>query len=111
MNFGQLTKYNMRKFFFKDHTQNVMEKLFSDSFPQNQNLSLWISSPDFCSVHYYICQAEGYRNILKLNSKPLASISCKANKQQINGDSKGPFLYNLSSQLRIYPQKIRIKKI
>ena len=40
MNFGQLTKYNMRKFFVKDHTQNVMEKLFSDSFPQNQNLSM-----------------------------------------------------------------------
>ena len=40
MTFRQLTKYNMRKCFFKDHTQNVMEKLFSDSFPQNQNLSI-----------------------------------------------------------------------
>ena len=30
--FGQLIKYNMRNTFLKNHTQNVVEKLFPDPF-------------------------------------------------------------------------------
>ena len=37
MKFGQLAEYNMRNIFMKNHTQNVVEKLFSDSFLKNQN--------------------------------------------------------------------------
>ena len=35
--FGQLTEYNMRNIFFKNHTQNMVEKLFPDHFPKDQN--------------------------------------------------------------------------
>ena len=32
---GQLKEYNMRKFFLKNHIQNVVENLFPDSFLKN----------------------------------------------------------------------------
>ena len=32
MTFGQLIEYNMRNIFLKNHTQNVVEKLFPDPF-------------------------------------------------------------------------------
>ena len=37
MRFDQLIEYNIRTFFFKNHTQNAVEKLFPDPFLQNQN--------------------------------------------------------------------------
>ena len=38
MKFGQLIKYNMKNILFlKNHTQNVVEKLFPDPFLKNQN--------------------------------------------------------------------------
>ena len=39
MKFGQLINYNVKNngFFVKNHTQNVVEKLFADSFLKNQN--------------------------------------------------------------------------
>ena len=37
MKFGQLLEYNMRSIFLKNRTQNVVEKLFPDPFPKNQN--------------------------------------------------------------------------
>ena len=37
MKFGQLAECNMRNIFMKNHTQNVVEKLFSGSFLINQN--------------------------------------------------------------------------
>ena len=37
MKFGQLKEYNMRNIFLKNHTQNVVEKLFPDSFLKSQN--------------------------------------------------------------------------
>ena len=42
MKFVQLLEYNTRNIFLKNHTQNVAEKLFPDSFLKNQNL--WINS-------------------------------------------------------------------
>ena len=35
--FGQLIEYNIRNIFLKNHTQNVVEKLFPGSFLKNQN--------------------------------------------------------------------------
>ena len=32
MKYGQLIKYNMKSNFVKNHTQNVLEKLFPDSY-------------------------------------------------------------------------------
>ena len=37
MKFGQLIEYNMRKILLKNHTQNVLEKLFSDIYLKYQN--------------------------------------------------------------------------
>ena len=38
MKFGQLIEYDTTDIFFlKTHTQNVVEKLFPDPFPKNQN--------------------------------------------------------------------------
>ena len=37
MKFGQLTECVMRKCFWKNHTQNVVEKLVPDTFLKNQN--------------------------------------------------------------------------
>ena len=37
MKFGQLIKYKMRNTFsLKNHTQNVLEKLFPDTYLKNQ---------------------------------------------------------------------------
>ena len=35
--FNQLIEYNMRNIFLKNHTQNMMEKPFTDPFLKNQN--------------------------------------------------------------------------
>ena len=37
MKFGQLIEYNMKTFFLKNNTQNVVEKLFPDTFLKNEN--------------------------------------------------------------------------
>ena len=39
MKFGQLVEYNMRNIFLKNHTQNMVEKLFPDPFLRNQTLA------------------------------------------------------------------------
>ena len=46
MKFGQLTEYNMKNIFLKNHTQNVVEKLFSNSFLKNQIKHISASSLD-----------------------------------------------------------------
>ena len=33
----QLIEYNMKNAFAENHTRNVVEKLFPDQFPKNQN--------------------------------------------------------------------------
>ena len=37
MKFGQLLEFYMRNIFLKNHTQNAVEKLFSEPLLQNQN--------------------------------------------------------------------------
>ena len=37
MKFGPLIEHNMRHFCWKNHTQNMVEKLFPDSFLKYQN--------------------------------------------------------------------------
>ena len=54
MKFGQLIDYNMRNIFLKNHTQNVVEKLFLDPFPKNQNQAyFWINSLKFYTACFY----------------------------------------------------------
>ena len=49
MKFNQLIEHNMR-----NHTQNVLEKLFPDPYLKNQNLAcLWINSVKFQRVCFY----------------------------------------------------------
>ena len=38
--FGQLAEYNTKNIFLKNDTQDVVEKLFSDSFPKKSKLSI-----------------------------------------------------------------------
>ena len=79
MKSGQLIEYNMRNFFLKNHTQNVVENLVPNPFLKNQNWAyLWISSPKFTQFVYIVCQVEGSRNILKLSCRPLTFTSSKA---------------------------------
>ena len=52
MKLDQLTEYNMRNIFLKNHIKNVVEKLFPDPFLKNQTWAyLWINSLRF----YEIC--------------------------------------------------------
>ena len=52
MKFNQLIEHNMR-----NHTQNVLEKLFPDPYLKNQNLAcLWINSVKFQRVCFYCLQ-------------------------------------------------------
>ena len=73
--FGQLIwNITWETFFLRNHTQNVVEILFSDLFLKNQNWAyLWINSLKF----YIVCQVEDYQNILKLSCRPLAFNSHK----------------------------------
>ena len=49
--FGQLT---WETFLLKNHTQNMVEKLFPDPFLKNQNFTyLWINSLKFYKVCFY----------------------------------------------------------
>ena len=53
MRFGQLIEYN-RNILLKNHTQNVLEKLFPDPYLKNQNWAyLWINSVKFQTVCFY----------------------------------------------------------
>ena len=63
-------------FFFKNHSQNVVEKLFPDPFLKNQNWTyLWINNLKLDKVFFIICQLGA---ILIRNCKQLALISYKA---------------------------------
>ena len=76
MKFGQLIEYNMRY----TTPQNVVKKLFPDSFLKNQNWAyLWINCLKFCPVCFFFCMPiEGYQNILKLSCRLLSFTSYKA---------------------------------
>ena len=79
MKFGQLIEYNMKTFFLKNHTQNMMEKAFPDSFLKYQNWAcLWTNSLKFYTVYFIACKVEGSRNMLKLSCRLLAFTSRKA---------------------------------
>ena len=73
MKCGQLIEYNLRNI-----TQNVVEKLFPDTFLKNQNWPyLWINILKFYIFYFYCLQVEDYRNWLKLIWQPVAFISNK----------------------------------
>ena len=57
MTFGQLVEYDMRNMkFVKNHTQDMMEKLFQVVFLKNQNWAyLWINSVKFYTDCFSYC--------------------------------------------------------
>ena len=66
-------------FFKKNHAQNVVEKLFTDSFLKNQNWEyLWINTLKFYIFVFIACQVEGNQNFLTLSYKSMAFTSYKA---------------------------------
>ena len=82
-------------FSLKNHTQNVVEKLFPGSFLKNQNWAyLWINSLKFSS----------FRNILKVSCRPLDFTSYKAllKNKKISGTSlPASFLYEFWKKIFI----------
>ena len=44
--------------FLKNYTQNMMIKLFPDTFPKNQNL--WVNTLRLTQFVFIVCQIEGY---------------------------------------------------
>ena len=58
--------HTWERFSLKNRAQNVVEKLVPDPFLKNKNWAyLWINSLKFYTVCFFVCQVEGYRNILK----------------------------------------------
>ena len=92
MKFGQLTEYNMINVF--------LEKSFTKyggtiprPFPEKSklNISLVQQSKVLYNLNFIVCHVEGYRNILKLICRPLASTSSKAflrNKKMLQNKTK-----------------------
>ena len=71
MKFGHIT---WETFFLKNHTQNVVEKLFPGPFLKIQNWAyLWINILKFYIFCFTVSQVEDYRKWLKLSYRPLAS--------------------------------------
>ena len=77
MKLGNVIEYNTRNIFFKDHTQNVAEKMFPEPFLKIQNSAyLWMHGIKFQFI-FLVSQVEGYQIILKLSSRLLAFASYK----------------------------------
>ena len=77
MKLGNVIEYNTRNIFFKDHTQNVAEKIFPEHFLKIQNSAyLWMHGIKFQFI-FLVSQVEGYQIILKLSSRLLAFASYK----------------------------------
>ena len=69
----------MGNIFLKNHTQNVVEKLFSGFFLKNKNWAyLWINVLKFIHFVFIVCQVEDYWKWLKLSCRPFALTSYKA---------------------------------
>ena len=96
MKFGQLIEYNMRKIFLKNHTQNVVDKLFPDSFLKSQNWAyLWMNSLTFYTVCFYCMSSWGLSiYVLKLSCGPLtftSNITFLKNKNRSGTSLPAPF--------------------
>ena len=103
MKFGQLTEYNMINIF--------LEKSFTKyggtiprPFPKKSklNISLVQQSKVLYNLNFIVCHVEGYRNILKLICRPLASTSNKAflrNKKMSGTSSLSHFLHRCKRKI------------
>ena len=63
---------NISTHFLKNHTENAVEILFSDSFQKKSKLSIYLDQQSFIKF-FIVCQVEGYRIILKLICRPFTS--------------------------------------
>ena len=77
MKFGQLTEYDRKIFLKKSYTKCNGEFIPRTFYKKSKLSILWINVVKFYSF-FIICQVEGYRNILKLNCRPLATTTYKA---------------------------------
>ena len=60
MKFGQLAEHKWESFFLKSHTQNMVEKLFPDSFLGNQNWAyFWVNSLYLQTVGFHYMSSWG----------------------------------------------------
>ena len=82
---GQLM-YITVKLFLKNHTQNVVEKLFPDLFWKSQNRAyFWVNSLKFytaCMLSFIVYWVKRYGSVLKLSCRPLACTWFKTLKSK-----------------------------
>ena len=71
MKFGQLIEYNMKNIFLKKSYTKCDGQTILRPFSKTSNLSLSLRQYSFIQFTFIVCQAEGYRNILKLSCRPL----------------------------------------
>ena len=84
MKFGQLIEYNLT-FFLKDHTQNVVEKLFPDLSLKNQNWAyLWINIIKFYIFCFYCFPSWGLSKVIETK----LHITCICLKQSFLKNKK-----------------------
>ena len=77
MKFCQLKEYNMRNILleksFKISGGETIPRPFSEKPKLSKSLNQ--QSKTFVQLIFIVCQVEGYQNMLKLSSRPLAFIS------------------------------------
>ena len=91
MKFGQLVKYNIRTFFLKNHTYNVVEKLVPDHFSKISKLqvehisrfTIW----SFIQFVYCMYKWKTIKIQLKLRCKPSPTVKIFQNKKRRFGTS------------------------
>ena len=100
MKFGQLIEYNMRNIF---HTENVVDKLFPDSFLKNQNWAyLWSNILNLYTFCFNCLPSWDYWMWLKLSCRPFAFTSYKAflkNNKRSDTISLSHFLHDFSRKM------------
>ena len=65
MKFGQLVEYNIRKFLLKNHTYNVVQKLFPDHFSKISKLNISLNLQSEVLYRLFIVCSSG--RLLKYN--------------------------------------------
>ena len=82
MKFSQLVEYNMQLFLWKNHTQNMVEKLFTDPFLKTQHWAyLWINSLKLYTVNFQCMPSWGLSKYIE-NKLPITCFLLIFEKQK-----------------------------
>ena len=88
MIFGQLLERSMKIFFLKNHTQNAMEKYYSQTLKNRNWAYLWINILKFHTACFYGMSSWGVSEHIKTKLQTTAFTSYKAFlKNKMSGTS------------------------